>query len=171
MARIALYFGLSSILLLCALVALPPGRALIDRVLFSDDAALSEGLTETIALVHDTAAVAAASSDTHLEFDADHRLQESKNADPDEIDELHNNHSFADHSNSARNPGYNDCDAWRNVFDDGWSAYYAATASSARLSGAERMQILDAVRNYWESQGYDVQTLTQSQDSATYERL
>ena len=33
------------------------------------------------------------------------------------------------------------------------------------------MQILDAVWNYWESQGYDVQTLTQSQGSANYVRL
>ena len=92
------------------LVALPPGRGLIDRVVFPDEATLREGLDEITVLVQDTAAIAGTATNSQLTFSADHSLEPIENADPDQIDELSNNYSFSDHSNKARYPGFDDCD-------------------------------------------------------------
>lgn len=146
-----------SVLLAGFFMMLTPGRALVDRALFPDEASLEEGLNQSIALVHDTADVA---TDAHPElvFAADARHGASENADPAQAGELSNNYALSDHSNQARYPGYNDCDAWHNAFDDGWSASYALVADSPRLGYGQRRRIVGAVREHWESRGYVIET-------------
>ncbi len=127
----------------------------VDSVVAPDDLTLEEGLEQSIALVDETAAtVAPAAQFSPLAF----------NADPAQARQLKNNYRLSDHSDPDF-PGYNDCDSWRNIIDDGWTATYAVKASFADPDEAERM--LQAGRQYWEVGGNQVQSV----DGRDFSRL
>jgi hypothetical protein len=121
----------------------------------ADDLTLSEGLQQTMTVVDTTAAAVA--SDRPLRPEPD-------NADPSQASQLRNNHSFSDHSNSHLFPGYNDCDSWENIINDGWSASYGVTMPVRSEQDGRRL--IQEVERLWKNQGYEVNVQT-SGDSST----
>ncbi len=115
---------------------------------------LADGLRRTIDLVNTTAAVVAPSGPVGPRPD---------NAQVDKAGQLRNNHSFSDHSDSIRYPGYNDCDSWKNIVADGWSAYFGVDIPVSGQQNAE--QFVKQTQQYWESQGFDVKVQTFSDPS------
>lgn len=107
------------------------------------DMPLDDGLERSTLFVDRTADAVAP--------DREHR-SEPMNSDPDRVAMLSNNHSFNDHSVD----GYNDCDSWRNVIHDGWSASYGVEFSIAGDDDAARL--IQNTRDFWVREGRDVQT-------------
>lgn len=128
-----------------------------------DEPTLSVGLRQTMQFVDSTAAAVAPGHTSYPETDY--------NADINQIDELSNNHSFADHSNQARYPGFNDCDSWQNIIDNGWSAHYSVTVYLHDERDGKMM--LDTVREEWAKQGLEIeeQTTRTSGGTLTHSQL
>ena len=121
----------------------------------ADGLSLSEGLQETITVV-DTTATAVAS---------DRPIRpETGNADLSQASQLRNKHMFSDHSNSHLFPGYNDCDSWQNIVNDGWNASYGVTMPIRSEQDGQRL--IQEVERFWKNQGYEVNVQT-SGDSST----
>jgi hypothetical protein len=125
----------------------PVSATMDDMLSSSDKVILREGLTRTVDIVTTTSMV----------YPGVYFLMEPGSADPAQADRLRNNYSIFDHSNSYEYPGYNDCDAWSNLFQDGWSASYTMTAS---LDGDQAQALLIAVDSHWRGMGLDVERLT-----------
>ncbi len=106
--------------------------------------------------VVDTTASAVA-SDRHIRPEPD-------NADLSQASQLRNNHVFSDHSNSHLFPGYNDCDSWENIINDGWSASYGVTMPVRSEQDGRRL--IQEVERLWKNQGYEVNVQI-SGDSST----
>lgn len=115
---------------------------------------LTEGLRQTIDVVESTVAIAAP---TRLPIPRPDNAQVTK------AKQLRNNHSFSDHSNSTLYPGYNDCDSWKNVVADGWSASYGVEIPVSGEQDAQ--QLVKQTKQYWESRGLDVKTQTMGDPS------
>ncbi len=112
---------------------------------------LAEGLRRTIDLVDTTAAVAAPNGLVTPKPD---------NAQVDKAGQLRNNRGFSDRSDPIRHPGYNDCDSWKHIVADGWSAHYGVEIPVSGGQHAE--QLVKQTRQYWASHGFDVQAQTLS---------
>lgn len=110
---------------------------------------LAEGLQRTVELVETTAAVIASHRPVSPRPD---------NARIGTAGRLSNNHSFSDRSNSILYPGYNDCDSWKNIVADGWSANYAVELPVSDDRDADHLTA--QARQYWESRGFAVQVQT-----------
>ena len=82
--------------------------------------------------------------------------------------ELRNNRSLSDHSDPQRFPGYNDCDAWRNLHNDGWSA---TVVMSAHISPGQTDALLASVNAHWQAQGYTAECATFGRGSLAPSRL
>ncbi len=121
----------------------------------ADGLTLSEGLQQTMTVVDTTAAAAASDRPVHPEAD---------NADLSQASQLRNNHSFSDHSNSHLFSGYNDCDSWENIVNDGWSASYGVTMPVR--SEEDGQGLMQEVERLWKNQGYEVNVQI-SGDSST----
>ncbi len=107
---------------------------------------LHEGLSGAKTLIDTTAADALTGYEVvPMETNPDLRLAR----------QLRNNHSLADHSNPDLFPNYEDCDSWRNVINDGWSASYGLIVTLPDEEDADAALV--AVRRHWEKQGYEVQ--------------
>lgn len=110
---------------------------------------LSEGLQQTIDLIDATATKVAPNGQVSAAAD---------NPEIEVADELSNNYSLVDHSNRIRYPGYNDCDSWKNLVDDGWSAVYRTNIMLRDEYSIE--QLLRQAKQFWDSEGYDARFVT-----------
>ena len=130
-------------------VALGAGIGAAEELTGHDDVLLGEGLLETRAFVDATLGEVAADLSVSPSSD---------NADPAVASELHNNHSFSDQSHPLQYPGYDDCDSWKHIVLDGWTATYGVEITLRDVQDAEH--ILNDTRRFWESLGYDVEMVT-----------
>ena len=113
---------------------------------------LRQGLEQLIAVVDATAAAVAPGLEVAPGPIA--------NADPSLADRLTNNHSLTDTS-SSEYPGYDDCDSWKRILVDGWSASYSVTIDLRIERDAQLL--MDRARRLWSQRGYQL-------TSRSYER-
>lgn len=126
------------------------------RMTRNDDLTLAEGLRRTIDFV-DSTTVAVAS---------DFVISPAQNsANPLLAGELRNNHSLQDQSD-PHFPGYDDCDGWRNILYDGWSAVHRVEITMLRED--EGQQLLRETRQLWEKQGHDTEMWNTTRSTTLY---
>ena len=143
-----------SLFLLTLLMFAPFG---IMTILRGPTITLADGLGQVIEFVDTTASIVA--NDREITP----RTQPA-NPDPATASRLKNNYSFADQS-SWKYPGYNDCDSWKNIIIDGWSANYAVVMEVQ--NERDGIRLLDKVKQYWESLGYQVDSYTYANEVGT----
>lgn len=115
-----------------------------------DRVSLAEGLQQLIDLTDATLAYAAPDREV---------APWKENADIRLAAQLRNNHTFGDKSMDTEfgDEGagmFNDCDSWKNILLDGWSASYGITLE---LRGDQDARVLlDKVMRFWHERGYTV---------------
>lgn len=124
----------------------------------SDAPTLHDGIATTAEVIAATAA-----SYPEVTFTV-----EPGSADPAGANDLRNHRSLSDHSDPQRFPGYNDCDAWRNLINDGWSA---TSAMSAHVSPQQADALLTAVSAHWQAQSLAVERIAFGSGSLAPARL
>lgn len=154
----ATVIGLLVAALLVSLAETPLSGQIDNMVSASEEMTIEIGLERTIAVVTSTALV-----------DPDVRFVAARdNADLQQAYQLHNNYSLFDHSNSNQFSGYNDCDGWRNLVHDGWSAFFAISGSITKEQGRA---LLISVADYWRTIGYTVRTAEYESEPAVFSRV
>lgn len=144
---------------LLLILAGPAVSAQIDTMVSDpDEMTLRVGIERTMAVVTATALVV-----PDVRF-----VPARNNADPQQADQLHNNYSLFDHSNSDQFPGYNDCDGWSNLVRDGWSALVAISGNFATEQGEA---LLASITDHWRTIGHTVHTSEYDGEFARFSRV
>lgn len=135
--------GIAAVFLV--LVGRQPVLGAIDTATGGDTPTLREGLEQASAFINET--MMAAERDTTI-------TTWPQSADTSVADELDNNYSLTDRTDARRYPGYNDCDNWSNLVQDGWSA---STGVVVTFETEQYLtQAVDQIQQHWSNQGHNV---------------